>query len=323
MQCLNLKGKGNCKRKIYRCTRNDGIIKREEDLVKNVLALIYVALAWGSAFVLIKFNEETMGPLVIQAGRCTVGFLALLIISIAMKRDLKGHAKHWFAWLVFAVLGIVFLWVVTALGEEYITAGLATVMVTVTPLVTFIITVFILRTERFSVLGVVGLLLGVVGLVLVVGVHNILGGSSILIGALLIASGFTVFAVNGIIAPRLASGTDPIASSTYYTGFATVILWMIAFVFEAPLKTHLTETNVAAEIVMGVFSFASGFVVYYWLLNKAGPFFSSMTFYLIPIVGIVGGFLVFKEKITLTQVVGILIVFVGVYFINRVKFKSP
>lgn len=271
---------------------------------------------------LIKFNEETMGPLVIQAGRCTIGFLALLIISIVMKRDLRGHAKHWFAFLVFAVLGIAFLWIVTALGEEYITAGLATVMVTVSPLVTFIITVFILRTERFSVLGVTGLIVGVVGLVLVVGIHNILGGSSILIGALLLASGFSVFAINGITAPRLASGTDPIVSSTYYTGFATVILWVVAFVFGDPPSTKLTDLNVTIEIIMGVFSFASGFVVYYWLLNRAGAFFSSMTFYLIPIVGIVGGFLVFKEKITLTQVVGILIVFAGVYLINRVKFKK-
>ncbi len=291
-------------------------------MLTNILALCYIALAWGSAFVLIKLNEETMGPLVIQAGRCTVGFLALLIISIVLKRDLAGHAKHWFAWLVFAILGIVFLWVVTALGEEYITAGLATVMVTVSPLVTFIITVFFLRTERFSVLGVIGLILGVAGLVLVVGIHNILGGSSILIGSLLIISGFSAFAINGIIAPRLASGTDPIASSTYYTGFATVILWVIAFIFEDPMSTKLTVQNMTTEIIMGVFSFASGFVVYYWLLNRAGPFFSSMTFYLIPIVGIVGGFLLLGEKITMIQVGGMLVVFVGVYLINRVKFKK-
>ncbi len=291
-------------------------------MIRNILALIYVSLAWGSAFVLIKFTEETIPPLTVQAGRCTVGFLALLIVSLIMKRDLAGHAKHWFAFLVFAILGIAFLWIVTALGEEYITAGLTSVLVTVSPLVTFIITVFILRSEEFSLLGVIGLLVGVVGLVLVVGIHNILGGSSTLIGALLITSGYAVFAINGIIAPKLASGTDPIASSTYYTGFATVILWVFAFIFESPLKTHLTESNVAAEIFMGVFSFASGFVVYYWLLNRVGAFFSSMTFYLIPVVGTVGGFLVLHEKIILTQVVGILIVFVGVYLINRVKFKK-
>lgn len=291
-------------------------------MLLNFLALVYVSLAWGSAFVLIKFAEETIAPLTVQAGRCIVGFVALLILSIVLRRDIIGHAKHWFAFLVFAVLGIVFLWITVAFGEEYITAGLATVMVTVSPLVTFIITVFILRSEKFSPLGVVGLLVGVAGLVLVVGIHNILGGSSTLIGALLIIAGFSVFAINGILAPKLASGTDPIVSSAYYTGMATVILWAFAFIFESPLETHLTLTNSAAEVVMGVFSFASGFVVYYWLLNRAGAFFSSMTFYLMPIVGIVGGFLMFREKITIMQVVGILVVFLGVYLINREKVKG-
>ncbi len=291
-------------------------------MLLNFLALIYVSIAWGSAFVLIKFAEETIAPLTVQAGRCLVGFLALLILSLVLRRDIAGHAKHWFAFLVFALLGIVILWITVAFGEKYISAGLATVMVTVSPLVTFIITVFITRTEKFSIVGVLGLVVGVVGLVLVVGVDNILGGSSILIGSLLIILGFSVFAVNGILAPRLASGTDPIVSSAYYTGMATVFLWIFAFIFESPLKTELTLTNSAAEIVMGVFSFASGFVVYYWLLNKAGAFFSSMTFYLMPVVGIVGGFLMFREKITVTQVAGILVVFVGVYLINREKFRK-
>ena len=160
------------------------------------------------------------------------------------------------------------------------------------------------------------------GLVLVIGINNLAGSDSTLIGVLLIASGFSVFAVNGILAPKLASGTDPIVSSTYYTGFACVILWVFAFVFEKPLQTHLTEQNILAEVIMGVFSFASGFVVYYWLLNRAGPFFSSMTFYLIPIVGTVGGFLILNEKITAQNIFGIAVVIIGVYLINRDKFKK-
>lgn len=291
-------------------------------MLLNFLALLYVSIAWGSAFVLIKFAEETIAPLTVQAGRCTVGFLALLILSLVLRRDIAGHAKYWFAFLVFAVLGIVFLWITVAFGEKYISAGLATVMVTVSPLVTFIITVFITRTEKFSLLGILGLILGIAGLVLVVGLKNILGGSSILLGSMLIISGFSVFAVNGILAPRLASGTDPLASSVYYTGMATVFLWIFAFIFESPLKTHLTLTNSAAEIVMGVFSFASGFVVYYWLLNSAGAFFSSMTFYFMPIVGLVGGYFFLSEKINMIQVVGILVVFLGVYLINREKFRK-
>ena len=79
-------------------------------MVKNLLALLYVALSWGTAFALIKYAEETISPLTVQAGRCTIGFIALLILAIVLKRDIKGHAKYWFAWLVFAVLGSLHDW---------------------------------------------------------------------------------------------------------------------------------------------------------------------------------------------------------------------
>ena len=131
-----------------------------------------------------------------------------------------------------------------------------------------------------------------------------------------------MFAINEILVPRLASGTDPLVSTAYYTGFASIILWVFAFVFESPLRTHLKEQDIVAELIMGIFCFASGFVVYYWLVNRAGAFFSSMTFYLIPIVGAVGSIIILNEKMNLIQVLGILIVFVGVYLINRVKFEK-
>jgi len=291
-------------------------------LIANIAALIYVSAAFGSSFVLIKFAEETVAPLTVQAFRATIGFLSLLIISIVLRKDLKGHAKHWFAFLVFAVLGIAYLWIAVGLGEEYISAGLTSVLVSVTPMGTFVITVFILRNESFSKAGVIGLIAGVVGLVLVIGLKNITGGGSSLTGVLLIVSGFSVFAVNGILAPRLATGTDPIVATTYYTGFAIVFLWLFAFVFERPLQSHFNEENIAAEIVMGVFCFASAFVAYYWLLNRAGAFFSSLTFYLIPIMGTFSGFIFLNEKMSMTQVLGILIVFIGVYLINMAKFRK-
>ena len=288
----------------------------------NIAALIFVSAGFGLAFVLIKFAEETVSPLTVQAFRATIGFLSLFIISIVLRRDLIGHARHWFAFLVFSVLGVAYLWIVTGLGEEYISAGLTSVLVSVTPMVTFVITVFIIRTEPFSVLGLTGLVVSLVGLILVIGINNILGGGSTLIGVLLIVSGFSLFAVNGVIAPRLATGTDPIVSTTYYTGFAVVILWIFAFAFEEPLQSHFSEKNLLAEFIMGIFCFASAFVVYYWLLNRAGAFFSSLTFYLIPIMGTVGGFLILGEKMGIAQVLGILVVFIGVYLINREKFKS-
>jgi len=286
------------------------------------MILLYVSAVWGLAFVLIKIGEETIAPITEMAGRSVIGFLSLLILSLVLRKDLVGHAKYILAFLVFSILGITLLFLGVAFGEEFVTAGLTSVLVSTAPLVTFVIMVFILRAESFSVSGLIGLIIGVVGLVLVIGIHNVLGGGTTVKGVLLIAGGFGLFAVNGILAPRLASGTDPIVSTTYYLGLASLILWAMAFVFESPLRTPINEDNLLSELVLGVISTASGFVGYYYILNKAGPFFSSITFYFIPVFGVVAGMLILGEKVTVSQVIGIIVVFSGVYLINREKFKK-
>ena len=288
-------------------------------MLANIAALLFVSFAWGTAFVFIKYAEETATPLTVQSVRATIGFLSLLILAVILRKDIIGHAKHWFAFLVFAILGVAFLWIVTGLGEMYISAGLTSVLVTVAPMVTFVITVFFLKNEPFSYIGVAGLIIGLIGLLMVIGFQNILSGGSTIIGVLLIVSGFAVFAVNGIIAPRLATGTDSIVSTTYYTGMAVVIMWIFTFIFESPFKTNFTEKFLLAEIYMGLVCFAAAFVVYYWLLNRAGAFFSSLTFYLVPVMGVLGSFVFLGEEIKATQIAGILIVFLGVYLINKKK----
>lgn len=288
----------------------------------NILALIFVSAGFGFAFVLIKFAEQTIPPLTLQSSRATIGFFSLLVISLMLGKDIRGHARHWFAFLIFAVLGIAYLWIVTGLGEEYISAGLTSVLVSVTPMVTFMITVFITRTEKFSLTGLTGLIIGVVGLIVLIGIDNILSGGSTLAGVLLIVSGFAVFAVNGVLAPRLATGTDPVVATTYYTGIAIVIMWVVAFIYEKPLQSSLNTESLLAEIVMGVFCFAAAFVVYYWLLGRAGAFFSSLIFYFVPIMGVLGSFIILGEKITYSQILGMIVVFLGVYLINRKKIKG-
>ena len=291
-------------------------------MITNFIILLYLSAVWGTAFTLIKIGEETIAPVAVQAGRASIGFLSLLALSLILRKDLAGHARYAFAFLVFSILGVSLLWILAGIGQEYITAGLTSVMVSTTPLVTFVIMVFILREESFTIYGIAGLLTGVAGLVLVIGIENITGGGATLKGVLLIGGGFAVFAINGVLAPKLATGADPIVSTTYYMGFASAILWAFALIFESPLKIPLNEKNLLVELALGVICTASGFASYYYLLNKAGAFFSSMTFYFIPVFGIVAGMLILEEKITASQVIGIAVVFTGVYLINREKFKK-
>jgi drug/metabolite transporter (DMT)-like permease len=291
-------------------------------MISNLLALLFISFSWGFSFVLIKYTENSIPPLTLMAERGIWGFIAMLILCLLLKRDIIGHAKHWLPLLTFAILGIAFTWVVVALGEEDVSGGLASVLVSINPLVTFIITVFILKEETLKLSSITGLIIGVAGLIMVIGLPNILAGGTVLNGVLLISIGFTAFAISGILIRKTAAETDPVVATTYFVGMATVVMCIMAFIFEDPLHTDLSELDLVLEAILGVFCFSIAFIVYYWLINNAGVFFASLTFYLVPVMGLIAGYLVLGDKVSITQILGMLTVLFGVFLINKDKFQT-
>jgi len=237
-----------------------------------------------------------------------------------MKKNLVGHIRYLGSFVVFAILGIVLVWIGLAFGQEYISVGLGSVLVTTMPLLTFIITVLILRVERFSLIGIVGLFLGIAGIALVIGINNILERGSMIEGVLLVGGGFACLAVNGVLMGKYAEGIDPLITSTYILSLGAVILIALAFIFERPVHVPWTRDTILSELALGVICTASGYFGYFYLIHKAGAYFSSFIFYFIPIVGLLLGHFILKEKVAISQITGVAVILIGVYLINREKF---
>lgn len=288
-------------------------------MLANFVIIIYVALVWAFTFIFLKMEEADVPPITIMAGRSIIAFVCLLGFAIVTKKDLLAHLKHLGIFLVFALLGIVALWIGLAFGQEDVSAGIASVMVTTVPLLTFIILVVILREERFSIQGLAGLLLGIVGIVLVIGIHKIMAGGATLKGVLLIGGGFVCFGINGVLVGRWAKHIDPIVTSTYYLLLAGIVLTVLAFIFESPIQVPWTVDNYLEELAIGVICTASGYFLYYYLIHRAGAYTSSFIFYFIPIFGLLGGHLFLNERVVLSQIIGVAAIVGGVYLINRAK----
>ena len=290
-------------------------------MLRNFLILIYLGAVWGGAFSLIKFNLRTLGPITEMAARAVVAFIALIFLSLILKKDLKAGAKNSFGYLVFALMGVVQLWLADSFGLEYISAGLASVLVAVAPITTFVITAMILRQDKITVSNISGLIIGLIGLMLVIGIHNITSGGAVLLGVLLVTGGFMIFGVNGVLAPRLVKAGDPIVATTYYIGIGGVILTALAFILESPAQMKWGPVNLAVELVLGIVPTASGFAAFYYLIKKAGPLFASTTFYLMPVFGMLASVLFLSQKTDLSQIAGIAVVIIGLYLINKEKMK--
>ena len=193
-------------------------------------------------------------------------------------------------------------------------------MTTMMSLMTYIILVLILRDEPFSYIGLAGLILGIIGIVLVVGVHEVMAGGSTIMGVLFIASGFAFFAINGILVGKWAKEIHPLVTTTYFLFFGTIILCTLAFKFEDPTTMPWTANNYLEELALGLICTGAGYYGYYYLIHRSGAYFASFIFYLLPIFGVMAGILLLDNKFSMMQVAGIPIVLFGVYLINWEKF---
>ncbi len=291
-------------------------------IVKYSILMLYIALVWASAILFVKTEEATVPPITIMAGRALLAFLTIFVIALITRKKILGVISYWPKFLFLSLIGIVLVWIGLAFGQEYLSVGLASVLVTVTPLFTFVALVFFMRMEKFSLTGLGGLLMGFAGLVLVIGLHNILSGGSTLLGVFYIGGSFALLAINGILIMRWLRVIDPIITTLYLIFFGAVILTALAFIFESPVQVPWTKETIASELALAVICTASGYFGYFYLIRNAGAYVASFIFYFLPIFGLLEGHLFRGEAVSITQIAGVVIVILGIYTINCQKFKD-
>jgi len=290
-------------------------------MILNFAILIITSVFWGIGFLFVKIGERSFTPITEMAGRSVIALSTLLIICIISKRSLTGVMSKIRAFIMFSILGITIPWLGIAYSEEAISSGLTASMLSTIPIFTFIITSIIIKTERFSIYGIAGLMISLAGLVLVIGIDNIFQHSSTMTGILIILGAFFSYAVNGILVPIYAKGVDALITITYTIGFATITLIILAFILEKPNSIVLNAENVSALLGLGVISTAFMFLSYYILLKRAGALFTSLLGYLAPISGIIAGVIFLHESIVLLQIIGIILVLFGVFLVSIPKLK--
>ncbi len=291
-------------------------------MVLNYLILIVISSFWALGFLFVKVGERSITPISEMTLRAVIAAITLVIICILLKKDLIKPLRKFRAFLLFSVLGVTIPWLGIAYSEEIISSGLAATMLAILPIFTYLITTFIIKTEKFTVHGAAGLAIALLGLVLVIGVNNILSHNSTLMGAMIILGAFFSYAVNGILVPVYAKDTDPFVIITYTIGFAAIIIAVLAFIIEEPTMVPFNTENILALLGLAVISTAFGFSGYYFLIDRAGPFFTSLLGYLAPVFGVIFGVVFLDNRFNTLQLVGIALVLLGIVLINKQKLLS-
>ena len=296
---------------------------------RNLLLFCALAGAWGSAFMAIKAGLGEPGnpayffdaPVLFAAVRYDIaGVLMLGYAAWAVDRWRPQGRSEWLLVAVGAVFLIAGYHALLFIGERGTTSAAAAVIVSLSPVLTTAFARALLPRERLTVLGLVGMVLGLVGVAILARPDpaNLVSSrfEALVFGATL------CFALGSVLTRRL--DTDlPIETMEAWSmlGGAALMHALSAGLGESVSGVPTLRATVAL-LYLAVVASAAGFLIYFDLLERLGPIEINLVSYVAPVFAAVAGFLFLEEVIDAPTVVGFLVILVGFLLIKRREIRA-
>ena len=273
---------------------------------------LLVTLVFGTGFPAVKTGLSFIPPLFFAAARSYLSAVLLLVyVGVTMEYWRPRSRQDWIAVLA----GGLFLIGGTGLGfvgQQFITAGVAAIIFSLSPIVTGVLAWALLPEERLEGRDYLGVLLGFVGIAVVIRPDPATLLEPEVVGRLLFFAGVAVVAL-GTVLVRRSRPTIPVPA---LTGWAMVIGGTVHVVFaiavgESVASIQPTPLAVATVVYLSLVVGAVGLVTYLKLMGEVGALKASLTTYLTPVVAIGIGWLLLDERIQPLALVGFGIIVAG------------
>ena len=279
--------------------------------------LIFLALGfmWGSSYLFIKIAVDDFGTFTLVALRLAVGAALLWAVIRMSGQKIPGSAAAYRHLAVMSILNIVLPFALITWAERSVDSALAAILTSVVPLFAVVLAPLFIADEPLRINGIVGLAIGFVGVIVLTGAG--LGtGNSNLLGEIALLAASVSYAAGAVYSRRNIRGLPPMIPAVFQVSFAFVISGVLALVLEHPWTARPDLIAVGAIVWLGLLGSGLAYLAFFRLLGHWGATRTTGVAYLLPIVGIVLGFVVLSEPIDARTIVGTALVIVGLALVN-------
>jgi drug/metabolite transporter (DMT)-like permease len=281
----------------------------------DYIFLTVLALIWASAFFNIKIATYSYGPVTIAFLRIFLGAIPVVSLCFFKKIKIEAFSKDWYWFAAIGIINLVIPFFLIAYGVQKVQSNLAAILMASTPLSATILAHFFTENEKINFIKVLGVLIGFSGIVFLFS-DDILINENNIFSALLILGGSTFYVIGGLLTLKVSNKKNENVTASILI-WATIFLMPITAYVEQPWNLNPRLDSTISLVYLGVFSTGIAWLMRFRILKNNGLVFQAQVAYLIPIFGIVLGYIFLNEIITSKVIVAVAAVVLGIYFVRR------
>lgn len=221
--------------------------------------------------------------------------------------------RAWGSFLLLGLFGNAVPFFLISWGQQSVPSGTTGVLMSVMPLATMILAHYLVPGEHLNRYKIAGFVTAFTGVIILLNPSN--EAVTGFWGALAILTAASSYALNTVLI-RLLPGFNPIIAGTG--------MLICAFLLSLPAAlipgidesvTQLQQATpgaISAVIWLGLMPTGVASIVYFIVVNRAGPSFLSNCNFLIPLVAFFTGALILNEAITSQSIIALITILAGI-----------
>ncbi|PMM03104.1 hypothetical protein BCT64_00335 [Vibrio breoganii] len=282
-----------------------------------MLRLICLAAIWGGSFLFMRISANALGPAYLIEARVLFAAVSLLVVAWYMKKrlDFTAHTRHFF---IIGLLNTALPFLLFAYAAQTLPASILSILNSTAAIWGAAIAIVWSRSLP-TLRVIVGLISGVIGVYILVGLDNALlpaGSGAAMIAGVMAACCYGIASNYAKNAPKISSFDN--AHGSMWPA-CLIVLPLLPFM---PIR-EMPDVQISISVILlGVVCTGLAYLFYFRLIEDLGPPSALSVTFLIPLFGILWGYLFLGEQVGWNTALGALFVIGGTMLVTGFSIKK-
>jgi drug/metabolite transporter (DMT)-like permease len=285
---------------------------------RDWLLLISLSILWGGSFFFVRVAVAELPPFSLVLARVAIAAAVLLLLIRLAGEHLPRGRQAWFVLAVMAVLNNLVPFSLIFWGQTAMPAGLAAILNATTPLFTAVVMHAFTTDEKATPAKVAGVLVGLGGVVVLVGPAAAGAGDVPLWALAACLGGALSYAFAGLWGRRIKPlGLTPMPTAFGQLAATSLMMLPVVLIADRPWLLPMPGLAATAALLgLAVLSTALAYIIFFRVLDSAGPTNLLLVTFLIPVSAIVLSGLFLGESLQARHFAGMALIGLGLAAID-------